>query len=59
MFAKKLLVASVLSIATMAIFGGAAIVVALRRGRRDLALAAAGILLCANATTSNSSTRIA
>jgi membrane-associated phospholipid phosphatase len=40
-----------LSIATMAIVGGAAVVVAWRRGRRELALAAAAILLGANLTT--------
>src|SRR2546423_3132326 len=40
-----------LSAATMAIVGGAAILVALRRGRRDLAIAAAAILLGANVTT--------
>jgi membrane-associated phospholipid phosphatase len=38
------------SIATMALVGGAAILYALRRGRRDLALAAAGILVGANVT---------
>ena len=40
------------SIATMALVGAAAILYALRRGRRDLALAAAGILVGANVTTS-------
>jgi len=40
-----------LSVATMALVGGGAIVVAWRRGRRDLALAAAAILIGANATT--------
>lgn len=40
-----------LSVATMAIVGGAAILVSLRRGRRDLAIAAAAILVGANVTT--------
>jgi len=40
-----------LSVATMALVGGAAILVALRRGRRDLALAATVLLVGANATT--------
>src|SRR2546430_11721444 len=40
------------SIAPMALVGAAAILYALRRGRRDLALAAAGILVGANVTTS-------
>ncbi len=39
-----------ISVATLAIVGAAAIVVALRRGRRDLALAAAAILIGANLT---------
>lgn len=45
------LVLESISVATIAIVGGAAIIVALRRGRRDLALAAAAILIGANLTT--------